>query len=96
MSQQIERLERHVGISNEALAVFVRFWLTGAKHCRRSEIDAKSARITKDPPRCELPTVRIAFICRGKRACSIGRAIGRFLQNQIRPALGSYFSTVVR
>jgi len=28
MSRQIERLERHVTISNEALAVFVRFWLT--------------------------------------------------------------------
>ena len=24
----MERLERHVAISNEALAVFVRFWLT--------------------------------------------------------------------
>jgi predicted transcriptional regulator len=28
MSRRIERLERHVDISNEALAVFVRFWLT--------------------------------------------------------------------
>jgi len=28
MSRQIERLERHVTISNEALALFVRFWLT--------------------------------------------------------------------
>jgi hypothetical protein len=28
MNRQIERLERHVTISNEALAVFVRFWLT--------------------------------------------------------------------
>jgi predicted transcriptional regulator len=28
MTRQIERLERHVTISNEALAVFVRFWLT--------------------------------------------------------------------
>jgi hypothetical protein len=28
MSRQMERLERHVAISNEALAVFVRFWLT--------------------------------------------------------------------
>jgi hypothetical protein len=28
MTRQIERLERHVDISNEALAVFVRFWLT--------------------------------------------------------------------
>jgi predicted transcriptional regulator len=28
MSRQIERLERQVDISNEALALFVRFWLT--------------------------------------------------------------------
>ena len=28
MSRQLERLERHVAISNEAIAVFVRFWLT--------------------------------------------------------------------
>src|SRR5271154_3493287 len=28
MTRQIERLERHVTITNEALALFVRFWLT--------------------------------------------------------------------
>src|SRR6202521_3083304 len=28
MTRHLERLERHVTISNEALAVFVRFWLT--------------------------------------------------------------------
>ena len=28
MTRQIERLERHVTIANEALALFVRFWLT--------------------------------------------------------------------
>ena len=28
MTRQIELLERHVTISNEAMAVFVRFWLT--------------------------------------------------------------------
>src|ERR1700674_3110547 len=28
MNRGIERLERHVTISNEAIAVFVRFWLT--------------------------------------------------------------------
>jgi predicted transcriptional regulator len=27
MSRQIERVERHVKVSNEALALFVRFWL---------------------------------------------------------------------
>ncbi|MCP3387732.1 ribbon-helix-helix domain-containing protein [Bradyrhizobium sp. CCGB12] len=28
LARQVERLERHVIISNEALALFVRFWLT--------------------------------------------------------------------
>jgi predicted transcriptional regulator len=28
LTRRLERIERHVGISNEALAVFVRFWLT--------------------------------------------------------------------
>src|ERR687898_1837912 len=28
MSRQIETLERHVTITNEALALFIRFWLT--------------------------------------------------------------------
>ena len=28
MAREIERLERHVKISNEAVALFVRFWLT--------------------------------------------------------------------
>ena len=28
LTRQVERLERHVVISNEALALFVRFWLT--------------------------------------------------------------------
>ena len=28
LSRQLERLERHVTISNEALALFIRFWLT--------------------------------------------------------------------
>lgn len=28
LARQVERLERHVAITNEALALFVRFWLT--------------------------------------------------------------------
>jgi hypothetical protein len=34
ISRGIERLERHVTISNEAMAVFVRFWLTSAAFAR--------------------------------------------------------------
>ena len=38
LTRQVERLERHLTISNEALALFVRFWLTVTRHCliRRS------------------------------------------------------------
>jgi hypothetical protein len=32
-SRHLERIERHVDISNEALAVFVRFWLTSTQPC---------------------------------------------------------------
>ena len=41
MTRQLERVERHVAISNEAIALFVRFWLTStpplpdAAHARR-------------------------------------------------------------
>ena len=28
LTRQVERVERHITISNEALALFVRFWLT--------------------------------------------------------------------
>src|SRR5271167_3472914 len=37
MTRQIERLERHVTISNEALALFVRFWLTSTPPLRSEE-----------------------------------------------------------
>jgi predicted transcriptional regulator len=30
LTRQVERLERHVTITNEALALFVRFWLTAS------------------------------------------------------------------
>jgi hypothetical protein len=33
LTRQVERLERHATISNEALALFVRFWLTVTPHC---------------------------------------------------------------
>ena len=31
MTRQMERLERHVTISNEAVALFIRFWLTSTQ-----------------------------------------------------------------
>src|ERR1700744_3238091 len=44
MSRQIERLERHVTITNEALAVFVRFWLTSTPPLPDSALAAAQAK----------------------------------------------------
>ncbi len=40
MSRDIERIERHVTLSNEALAVFVRFWLTSTPPLRDTALAA--------------------------------------------------------
>ena len=51
MTRQMERIERHVTISNEALAVFVRFWLTARRPCRTPRLRPprpKGASATKD------------------------------------------------
>jgi predicted transcriptional regulator len=44
MTRQIERLERHVTISNEALAVFVRFWLTSTPPLPDTALPAAQAK----------------------------------------------------
>ena len=44
MSRGIERLERHVTISNEALAVFVRFWLTSTPPLPDAALPAAQAK----------------------------------------------------
>jgi predicted transcriptional regulator len=44
MTRQIERLERHVTISNEALAVFVRFWLTSTPSLPDTALAAAQAK----------------------------------------------------
>src|SRR5580704_11359151 len=44
MSRGIERLERHVDISNEALAVFVRFWLTSTPPLPDAALPAAQAK----------------------------------------------------
>ena len=44
MTRQIERLERHVAISNEALAVFVRFWLTSTPSLPDTALAAAQAK----------------------------------------------------
>ena len=44
MTRQLERLERHVTISNEALAVFVRFWLTSTPPLPDTALPAAQAK----------------------------------------------------
>jgi predicted transcriptional regulator len=44
ISRGIERLERHVTISNEALAVFVRFWLTSTPPVPDAALPAAQAK----------------------------------------------------
>ena len=44
MTRQIERLERHVTISNEALAVFVRFWLVSTPPLPDTTLPAAQAK----------------------------------------------------
>ena len=44
MTRQIERLERHVTISNEALAVFVRFWLVSTPPLPDTALPAAQAK----------------------------------------------------
>jgi predicted transcriptional regulator len=44
MTRQIERLERYMTISNEALAVFVRFWLTSTPSLPHTALAAAQAK----------------------------------------------------
>jgi predicted transcriptional regulator len=44
MTREIERLERHVTISNEALALFIRFWLTSTPPLPDTALPAAQAK----------------------------------------------------
>jgi predicted transcriptional regulator len=44
IGRHLERLERHVDISNEALALFVRFWLTSTPPLPDSSVPAAQAK----------------------------------------------------
>src|SRR5271165_3341983 len=44
MTRHLERIERHVDISNEALAVFVRFWLTSTPPLPETALAAAQAK----------------------------------------------------
>ena len=44
LTRQVERLERHVTISNEAMALFVRFWLTATSPVPDAALPAAQAK----------------------------------------------------
>lgn len=44
LTRQLERLERHVTISNEAMALFVRFWLTATSPVSDAALPAAQAK----------------------------------------------------
>jgi predicted transcriptional regulator len=44
LTRQVERLERHVTISNEAVALFVRFWLTATSPVPEAALPAAQAK----------------------------------------------------
>ena len=44
LTRQVERLERHVTISNETIALFVRFWLTATSPVPDSALPAAQAK----------------------------------------------------
>jgi hypothetical protein len=44
LTRQVERLERHVTISNEAMALFVRFWLTATSPVPDAALAAAQAK----------------------------------------------------
>ena len=44
LTRQVERLERHVTISNEAMALFVRFWLTATPPVPYAALPAAQAK----------------------------------------------------
>jgi hypothetical protein len=44
MTRHLERIERHVDISNEALAVFVRFWLTSTPALPEAALSAAQSK----------------------------------------------------
>lgn len=44
LTRQVERLERHITISNEAIALFVRFWLTSTPSVPEAALPAAQAK----------------------------------------------------
>jgi hypothetical protein len=79
MSRQVERLERHITISNETMALFVRFWLTTTPPLPDS---AKAAAQAKGHERYE------GFVEALGRRIAKGRSFADEVVKDIDPAAG--------
>ena len=80
LTRQVERLERHVTISNEALALFVRFWLTATPPLPDS---AQPAAQTKGRERYE------GFVEALGRRLARGQTLAQEISLDIEPAQAS-------
>lgn len=76
LTRQLERLERHVAISNEALALFVRFWLTATPPLPDT---AQAAAQTKGRERYE------GFVEALGRRLSRGQSLAREVSSDVEP-----------
>ena len=85
LTRQVERLERHVTISNEALALFVRFWLTATPPLPDT---AQPAAQTKGRERYE------GFVEALGRRLAKGQTLAQEISLEVEPARAS--STVPR
>src|SRR3979409_1977893 len=80
LTRQVERLERHVTISNEALALFVRFWLTATPPLPDT---AQPAAQAKGPERYE------GFVEALGRRLAKGQSLAQEISQEVIPMEGA-------
>jgi predicted transcriptional regulator len=80
LTRQVERLERHITISNEALALFVRFWLTATPQLPDT---AQPAAQAKGRERYE------SFVDALGRRLARGRTLAQEISRDVEPAQAS-------
>ena len=84
LTRQVERLERHVTISNEALALFVRFWLTATPPLPDT---AQNAAQTKGRERYE------GFVEALGRRLAKGQTLAQEISHDVIPKNGTFDQT---
>jgi predicted transcriptional regulator len=80
LTRQVERLERHITISNEALALFVRFWLTATPQLPDT---AQPAAQAKGRERYD------SFVDALGRRLARGRTLAQEISRDVEPAQAS-------